>query len=124
MREYQVNLSEIVIEEKVDEKTKQKSYMFLENVDGCVIMKVPNYVDRLKLMESQAIDKLKDTTDINLGAVIKIVETCSKFIVSVNCKIDGEEITSFEDLGMFQQGVVVINHIFSILAGGIPSKKI
>jgi hypothetical protein len=114
MREYEVILSEIEVGE-TDPKSK------LAGVDGYVLIKVPNYVERLKMMEAQGLSGSADGT--NLKTIIKVVETCNKFIVNVDCSIDGEKITSFEDLGVFQKGCIVINHIFSILAGGIPSKK-
>lgn len=121
MREYEVILSEIVIEEKIDEDTEKKTYVFLEGVDGIVLIKVPNYVERLKIMDAQG---LKAGGETDIKAIIKIVETCSKYIVKVEAKIDGQVIDSFDELGMFQKGVTIINHIFSVLAGGIPSKKI
>ena len=110
MREYTIKVEEIEVEGKK-----------IQSMKGTVIVQVPNYVERLKLMEQAGLSKM-DSKDF--GAVIKIVELAQKHAISVDVEADGEKINNFEDLGIFQEGVAVINYIFSILVGGIPLKKI
>lgn len=110
MREYEVVLNELMIDGSK-----------LTGVDGSLIVKVPNYIERLKLLDEQGISGKQED---GLKSAIKIVELAGKYVIKTDAVIDGEEIKSFEDLGIFEQGVKIINHVFSILANGIPAKKI
>jgi hypothetical protein len=93
----------------------------ISGIKGSLLLKVPSYVERLKIIKEQGIG-LTDANNIDIDNVIKMFELAQKYILKVDIEMGKEKIKDLEELGMYQKGVEVINGAVGILAGGIPSE--
>lgn len=101
-----------------------KEYLFKpdsEHVKGEILIKVPSFSERLKIAKEAGI---KSGEEPDLDKIADMYDSMGKYVLKVDCKVDGEKVTSLDELGMYQEGVVILTEAISILAGGIPSPKL
>ena len=100
-----------------------KEFKFLPKVDGVtghVLLKVPGYMERMKIAQKAGISS---EGNIDIDKVMALMGEMQKYILSVDIKVGTEKCTDIEDLGMYQAGVECINACVAVLSGGIPTPK-
>jgi hypothetical protein len=86
--------------------------------DGCIEVEIPTYRERLDLVKSMNIDPKNANIDHAVGLIVEVEKRIKS--VNLNLKNTNEKITTFEELGYYQQGSAIINEIGRFIISGIP----
>lgn len=96
---------------------------------GEIILKIPKYAERLKLVGQLAVNIESDgqvkTTKETMAAAIKMAEIAQEHIVSLKVEnVETKEVyASFDDLEYDQDGTALINECANVVVNGIRMGK-
>lgn len=102
-----------LIEHKVDN----------EFFEGTVKLTVPSYSDRLRIMKElnfKVVDGRVESNEDTLEKLALSVDKLTTYVkeVCVQVKKTGEILTSLDDLGMYQEGAVLLSELTAYLSRG------
>ena len=102
-------------------------YVPKKDFEGSIVLKVPQYKERLKLLK-ECNFKLGANGDIinndsQFDSIEKLAEITEKHIEKVNLTCNGNEIKSVEDLGYYAEGVELLNEVGGLILNGFSLGK-
>lgn len=90
-----------------------------DGISGHLIIKVPSMKERLAMMKDSEIK----SSNVGMDEVVKLMEASALCVSSVDVDYLGEKYTSFEDLGYYEFGSVIVNYVSGVVMNGIPLGK-
>lgn len=96
-----------------------------EKFVGVVKLKVPNYYERVKLVQTMQVG-IKGgelTSEDQLGSVLKMLDIAKTHVVSIDLACEGMKLNSLEELSYFAEGTEMINELAGVVLSGIPLGK-
>lgn len=102
-------------------------YIPKKHFEGSIVLKVPQYKERLKLLKECNFKLSKDGEVANnneqFDSIEKLTDITEKHIEKVNLTHNGQEIKSVEDLGYYAEGVELINEVGGLILNGFSLGK-
>lgn len=102
-------------------------YVPKKNFTGVIVLKVPQYKERIKLLKecNFKLGAEGEVTNNNeqFDSIEKLAEITEKHIERVDLKMNDQEIKSIEDLGYYAEGVELINEVGGLVLNGFTLGK-
>jgi hypothetical protein len=97
-------------------KVEPKDIDGVSNMQGHVELKIPPYVERLKMIQD---NKLADEKVDPIEKSRVVVDVVTSHVGAVDIKLsNGEHVTDITELGYYREGVTFINGLSHVLMNG------